>query len=86
MTYIRDQGSGPPSYPSPFPPMHTLGSDHGSRHAGQYGGFYLARASVLTCCLADRDTAFPPLSQSIDRRAFRTADGGLVDDTGSLFL
>lgn len=66
--------------------MTSLGSDHGSRYAGQYGGFYLARASVLACRLADRDSAFPPLSQSIDRRAFRAPDGGLIDDAGSLFL
>lgn len=66
--------------------MHTLGSDHGSRHSGQYGGFYLARASALACRLADRDLSYPPVSQRIERRAWITDDGRSIDDTGARFL
>jgi hypothetical protein len=66
--------------------MKTLGSDHGSRYSGQFGGFYLARASALACRLSDRNSAFPPISQRIDRRAWITDDGRSIDDNGARFL
>ena len=70
----------------------TIGSEHGHHYRGGWSGacFYEAPASALACRLSDRDSASPPLSQRIDRRAWILPEDpyahlNKVDDTGRKF-
>lgn len=65
------------------------GSDHGTQYAGEFGGFYSARATALACPLSDRRwTTVRPVSQRIERRPWAPEDGRCwqaIDESGRRF-
>lgn len=73
----------------PSPRHITAGSEHGSVCHGWANAPHVARATPLACRLDDREEAFPPRSQRMERRAWYEPDGDCpwvrVDDAGQRF-